>query len=53
MYHAAEGEPARSTGVAESSVAREHGLSTAFDEEVDKLAKDKAALRNGLADIRA
>lgn len=49
----AERHLVRSTSVAESGVAREHGLSTDLDEEMDKLTRVRAALRSGPAEIGA
>lgn len=49
----AEGGVDRSTGVSESSSARDYGLSTDFDERMDKLTTEKVALPSGLADTAA
>lgn len=46
-WPAAERDPTKSCGVAESTGAREPCLSTDLDEEVSKLARKKAALRTG------
>lgn len=48
-----EKDLAGSTSFAESSGAREHGLLSDFDEEMDKLAEEKTALRSAFADIGA
>lgn len=51
MYPAAEKGVAKSTRVAKSIGALEHGLSTDLDEEADKLARENAALGSGPHDI--
>lgn len=53
MWIAVERGLARSPGVPESSSAYDHGLSTYFDDEIDKLTRQKAALRSGLAELVA
>lgn len=43
-YPAAEGGLVKSASVAKSGGARDHGLSTGLDEEMEKLARQKFAL---------
>lgn len=51
VHLAAERSIVRSNGAAESGGSCRHGLSTDSDEMLDELAKSKAALRNGSAEI--
>lgn len=51
VYPAAEKGVIRNAGVAASGGARKQGLFTDFREEVDKVAKEKTALRSSLAKI--
>lgn len=53
MCSTAKNALARSTGVDESGAAPEHGLSPDFDEEMEKLAREKILLRSGSHDIGA
>lgn len=53
VYPVTERGLGKSTEVAERSGACRHGFSTDFDEEVEKLAREKTALRRALADIDA
>lgn len=55
MWPAAQGRLDSSTGVAGSGGAREHGSSIDFDEEVDRLVWEYAAMRgnHGFAEDRA
>lgn len=44
---------AGSIRIAESGSASDHGLSTDYDEEMDRLGREKAELRSSLATIGA
>lgn len=48
-----EGSLAKNTGVALSGGACRHGLSIYLDREMEKLAREKPALRSGFADTAA
>lgn len=51
VYPAAKGGLARRTGVAESDSACDHGLFTNFVEEVERQAREKAALLSNLTHL--
>lgn len=50
VWPAVEGDVAKSTGVAESRRAREHGFSSDSDKEFDKTARENAAQSSGFVE---